>query len=198
MVFGIGQFEFEFSFFGAQNDRLAFHAADHVKRSARLAAQSHLQEVLLDAGLHGFAQLGLDLEETVRRTQAFDALVRTLVIVIFDPELDALTGRFKALELGALKELLPEGGPEALDLAQGHGMVRPGFEMRHPVFLEFGLEARSAAPGGVLPAVVGEHFLGRLELAHALPIHFDHRLRRGAAEQIRRGDEARVIVEEGN
>ena len=31
--------EFEFSFFGAQNDRLAFHAPDHVERGARRAAQ---------------------------------------------------------------------------------------------------------------------------------------------------------------
>lgn len=135
MVFGIGQFEFEFAFLGAQDDRLAFHAADHVEGSARLAAQGHLQEVLLDAGLHGFAQLGLDLKEAVRRTKAFDALVRALVIVVLDPELDALASCFKALELGALEELLPDGGPEAFDLAQGHGMMRPGFEVRHPVLL---------------------------------------------------------------
>lgn len=125
LVFGIGQFKFEFSFFGAQDDRLAFHATDHIERSTRLAAQGHLEDVLLDAGLHGFAQLGLDLKETVRRTKAFDALVRALVIVILDPELDALAGRIEALELSALKELLPDRGPEPFDLAQGHGMMRP-------------------------------------------------------------------------
>lgn len=190
LVFGIRQFEFEFAFLGAQDDRLAFHAADHVKRSARLAAQGHLEDVFLDARLHGLAQLGLDLKEAVRRAKAFDALMRPLVIVILNPELDALARRFKTLELSALKELLPDGRPEALDLAQGHGMVRPGFEVRHPVLLQFGFKSGSAAPTGILASIVGEHLLGRLELADALTIHFDHRLRRGAAEQIRRGDEA--------
>jgi len=47
--------EFEFSFFGPENDGLPFHAADHVEGSFGAAAQGHLQEVVLDAGLDGFA-----------------------------------------------------------------------------------------------------------------------------------------------
>ena len=100
--------EFEFALLGAEDDRLAVHAADHVEGRLGFAAQGQLQEVFLDAGLEGLAQLGLDLEEAVRRAQAVDALVRALVVVIFDPEFDALAGVLEAVELGADQELLPD------------------------------------------------------------------------------------------
>lgn len=192
----IGHFEFEFALFGAQDDRLAVHAADHVEGRARLAAQSHLEQVVLDARLDGLAQLGLDLEEPVRRTQPADALMRALVVVIFDPELDALAGRVKGLELRAHEELLPERGPEALDLAQRHGVLRTRLEMGHAILLQLRLEARRAAPRSILPAVIGEHLLRWLELGDGLAVHLDHRLRRRAAEQIRADDEPRIIIEE--
>jgi hypothetical protein len=80
--------EFEFAFFGPQNNGLTFHAADHVEGGFGLAAQSHLQQVFLDARLDGFAQFGGDLKIPVRRTQPFDALVRAFVVIIFDPKAD--------------------------------------------------------------------------------------------------------------
>jgi hypothetical protein len=49
-----------------------------------------------------------------------------------------------------------------------------------------------------LAAIVGEHLLGRRELARRHPIDFDHRLSRGAAKQIRAHQEARVIIQERN
>src|SRR6185312_7813184 len=80
------EFQFEFAFLGPQHDRLAFHPADHVEGGAGLAAQRQFQEVLFNAGLHGLAQLALDLKEAIRRAESFDALMRTLVVVIFNPE----------------------------------------------------------------------------------------------------------------
>jgi len=194
----IGHTEFEFAFLGAQDDRLAFHPADHVEGSPRLAAQRHLQQVLLNPRFDGFAQLGLDLEEAVRRTESFDALMGPLVIIVLDPELDAFAGRFEAFELSPGKELLPDGLPEALDLAEGHGMMGSAFEVGDMILLQFGFETGGAPPGGVLPSVVGEHLLGWLELAHGLAINLDDRLRGGTAEQIRRRDEARIIIQERN
>jgi hypothetical protein len=116
--------EFEFALLGAEHDRLAVHPPDHVEGRLGFAAQGQFQEVFLNARLDGFAQVMLDLEEAVRRAQALDALMRPLVVVIFDPEFDALAGGLEALELGADQEVLPEGGPETLDLAEGHGMLR--------------------------------------------------------------------------
>lgn len=84
--------EFEFAFFGPQNDRLPFHPADHIEGSLGLAAQRHLQQVFFDACFHGLAQFGGDFEVAIRRAEAFDALVRPLVIIILDPEPDPFAG----------------------------------------------------------------------------------------------------------
>lgn len=192
----IGELEFEFAFLRAQDDRLAFHPAHHVEGRTRFAAQGHLEQIVLDPRFEGLAQLGLDFEETVRRAQSADALMRPFVVVILDPEFDARAGVLEGIKLRALEKLLPDAGPEPLDLAQGHGMMRAGFEMRHAILAQFGFEAGGAPPRGVLAAVVGEHFLGRLELAHPDPIDFDDRLSGGASEQIRRGDEPRVVIQE--
>jgi hypothetical protein len=66
-----------------------------------LAAQRHFQQVVLDARFKGLAELGMDFKEAIRRAQSANALMGPLVIVIFDPELDALAGVVEALELGA-------------------------------------------------------------------------------------------------
>jgi len=81
LVVGVGEGEFEFAFLGPQDERLAFHAADHVEGRARLTAQGQFQEVVLDARLEGFLEFGLDLEEPIRRTETADALVRPAMIV---------------------------------------------------------------------------------------------------------------------
>lgn len=198
LVLRVLKFEFEFSFFGAQDDRLALHAADHIKRSARLSAQRHLQKVFLDAGLDRLAQRALDLEEAIGRAQPADALVGTLVVIMFDPEADALTRGLKTFELRARQKLLPKRRPEALDFAQRHRVLRTRLEMRHAILLQLRLEARSATPRSILPAIIREHLLRWLILRDGLPIHFDHRLRRRTAEQIRPHDKARVIIQERN
>lgn len=68
-------------------------------------------------------------------------------------------------------------------------MLGAGLDVRHVVLFEFGLEATGAAPTGVLPAVVGEHLLGRLILAGGDAIDFNHGVGRGTAEQVRPDDE---------
>jgi hypothetical protein len=101
LVLRIAQFEFEFALLGPEHDRLAFHAANHVEGSFGLAAQGHLQKVFLNAGFDGLAELSLDLEEAVGWTKAFNALVRALVVIVFDPEFDPLARLLEAVELGA-------------------------------------------------------------------------------------------------
>jgi hypothetical protein len=198
LVVGVGDAEFEFALLGPQDHRLALHAADHVEGRARLPAQRQFQEVILDAGFEGLLEFGLDLEEAVGRTEAADALMGTAVVVVADPEFDPLAGGLETLELGAVEELAPEGLPEAFDLAQRHGMMGAALEVSDTVLFELGLEATGAAPGGVLPTVVGEHFLGRLILAGGHAIDLDHRRGGGTAEQIGAHQEARVIIEEAD
>jgi hypothetical protein len=174
--------EFEFALLGTQHNGLAFHPANHIEGGLGFAAQSQFQQVLLNAGFDGLAQGVLDLEEAIGWAETFNALMRSLVVVILNPELDALAGRIEALELSPAEELLPEGLPEAFDFTQRHRMVGPTLEVRDPILFEFGFEPAGAAPTSVLTTVVGEHLFGRLKLGGGDTIDFDHGVRRGAAE----------------
>lgn len=188
--------EFEFSFFGPQNDGLTFHAADHVEGRFGLSTQGHLQEVFLNAGLDGFAQFGGDLKIPVRRTQSFDPLVRPFVIIIFDPEPDPFPRGLEAVELRAGKKLLPDRFPEPFDFAQSHGMMRPGFEVMSAVLFHLRLKAGSAPPVDVLPSVVGEHLLGGLVFGRRHAEDFEHVLGGVTAKQIGPNNESGVVVHE--
>jgi len=188
--------EFEFAFFGPEDDGLPFHAADHVEGSLGFAAQSDFEQVFLDAGFDGFAQLSGDFEVAIGWTKSLDALMRSLVIVILDPEADAFPGRIEAFELGAGEELLPDRFPEAFDLPQGHGMMGPGFEVMDAVLFHLGLEAGDAAPVHIFATVVGEHFLGGLILAGGDPEHLQDIFGHVAAKEVGADEEARVIIHE--
>ena len=198
MVLLIVDAEFEFALLGAEHDRLAVHPPDHVEGRLGFAAEGEFEEVLLHTSLEGLAQLRLDLEEPVGGAHALDALMRASEVVMLDPELDALARRLEGVELGAHQEVLPDGGPEALDLAQRHRVMRPGLEVGDAVLLELGLETAGAAPGGVLAAIVGEHLPGRLILADGHAIHLDDGGGRGTAEQVGPDHEPRVIIQEGD
>jgi hypothetical protein len=117
--------ELEFAFFGPQHDGLSLHAPDHVEGRLGTAAQGHFERVFADALLDGLAQLVLDFEEAIRRAQAANALMGALVVVMLDPQADALAGLLEVVELGAAEEFAPDGVPEPLDLAQRHRVVGP-------------------------------------------------------------------------
>ena len=140
----------------------------------------------------------MDLEEAVRRAQAFDALVGPLVVIMFDPELDAFPGGFEGIELSAHEEVLPDRGPEPFDLAERHGMLWPRLEVLHAILLQHRFEAAGAAPSGVLPTIIREHLLGRLILTDRHAINFNHRRGGGTTEQLRAHDEPGVIIHEGD
>lgn len=188
--------EFELSLFGPEHHRLAFHAADHVEGRARLAPQGHLQQVFLDTRFDRLAQFARDFKIAIRRAKSADALVGLAMVVILDPELDPLAGRFKAVELGADQEVLPDRGPEPFDFAQGHRVLRAALDMDDALLFHLRLKATGPAPGGILRTVVGEHFLRRLILAGRPPVDLDHRLCRRAAEEISADHKARVIIHE--
>ena len=188
--------EFEFALLGMEHDGLAVHASDHVERRVGAATEGHFQHVLADALFEGLAQLVLDFEEAVRRTQAADALVGALVVVILDPEADPGAGLFEVVELGPAEELAPDGAPEPFDLAKGHRVVGLGADVGDAVLGQLQLEAGLAAPGGVLAAVVGEHLAGCPVFRYRAAVNLDDRLRGLAAEQLEAHDVPRVVVHE--
>jgi hypothetical protein len=93
------------------------------------------------------------------------------MVVVLHPQPNPLAGRFKVVELGALQELLPDGLPEAFDLAQGHGMMRSALYVVHPVLAQLRLEAGGPAPARELAALVGEHLFGHAVLRYRPAVH---------------------------
>jgi hypothetical protein len=102
---------------GPDHHRLFAHTAHHVEGALGLPTQGELQDVLLDAALDDLAEFLRDAEEAIRRAEPLQALVGAPVVVVLHPQPDPLTSRIEAVELGALQKLLPDGLPEALDLA---------------------------------------------------------------------------------
>jgi hypothetical protein len=188
--------QLELSLFGPQNDRLPLHPSHHVERCPGHSAQGHFQHVVGHPGRHRFAQFRRHLEVAVGGAHPADPLMGALMVVVSDPQPDPFPRCFKAIERRAGQKLLPDRGPKPLHFPQRHRMLRPAFNMGHPVFLQLGLEPACPPPRRVLPPVVGEHFLRRMVFAHGDPIDLDHRRCRGTAEQVRPHHITGVIVEE--
>jgi hypothetical protein len=161
-----------------------------------LAAQGHLQQVLLNARFNGFAELTGHFKEAIGRAKTFDALVWTLVVVVFDPETDPFPSRFEAFELGAGEKLLPDALPKSLDFAQRHGMVWTAFEVSDAALFKFGLEAGSSPPGSILATIVSQHLFRRVVLADGSSKNFQDVFGGLAAEDISAGQIPGVIVHE--
>jgi hypothetical protein len=125
----------------------------------------------LHAALDDLAQLLGHGKEAIGRTQPLQGLMGPPVVVVLHPQPNALAGRLEAVELGAHQELLPDGFPEAFDLAQGHGMMRPALDMVNPILAQFRLETGGAAPTCVLAALIGKHLFGHAVLRHRSAVH---------------------------
>jgi hypothetical protein len=120
------------------------------------------------------------------------------VVVILDPVTEALARLLEGRKARPHQELLVDRLPEALDLAQRLRVMRPAAQMMHPPLGQFPLEGRLAPPVGVLPAVVGQHFLRRAVGAHAPPVDFQQVIRRLRTEDLQRRDVAGVVVDEAD
>jgi hypothetical protein len=178
--------------------RLLAQPPHHVERRVRFPAERELQHVLLDAALDHLPELLGNRKEAVGRAQPLQGLVGPPVIVVFHPEPHPLGSRLEAVELRALQELLPDRLPEAFDLAQRHGVVRPTLQVVHAVLPELGLEAGRAPPAGELPALVGEQLPWDAVLGHGPAVDLQDVLCRLAAEDVQSHHVAGVIVEEAD
>jgi hypothetical protein len=156
------------------HDALLAHPPDQVEGLHRLAPQRQLLHVGRHAPLDRRAQLLVDREEAVRGAHPIQALVRPLVVVVLDPVADALACLLEGLEARPHQEVVFQRLPEPLDLPQGLRMVRRAADVFDVILLHLLLELRPAAPGGVLPPVVGEHFLRRAIVRHGLAIGLQH------------------------
>lgn len=131
-------------------------APDQVERRPRRLRLSEPQGVRRHSGFDGRPDLGGRTEEAVCRGESFQGLVRPLEVVVLDEQGDPPSAVVEVGEHRAREELLPQGLPEALDLAAGLRVVRAALHMLDALAPEFLLEPRHAPPSGVLPALVGE------------------------------------------
>jgi hypothetical protein len=82
--------------------------------------------------------------------------VRALEVVVLDVKRHAALAVLKVGEHGSGEQLLPQRLPEPLDLPAGLRMVRAALHMGDAMTLQLRLELRTATPGGVLPALIGQ------------------------------------------
>lgn len=152
----------------------------------------------MHAVLDDLAQLLGNGKEAIGRTQPLQGLMRPPVVVVLHPQPNPLAGRLKAVELGAHQELLPDGLPEAFDLAQGHGMMWPALNVVHPILAQLRLKAGGAAPTRILAALIGEHLFGHAVLGHRPAVHLQHVLRCLTAKHLQPHHVAGVIIQKAD
>ena len=98
--------------------------AQQVQGTLRLLAKGQLESVLFAALLHCLGNIVSYAVETICRTSTIDSLMRTLVVVVLHPVVQALAGIGKRGKHSLAQKFPPNRLPEALDLAQGHRVMR--------------------------------------------------------------------------
>lgn len=170
--------------------------AHEIEGLSRRSLVRHAKRVVGDALLDRGTHLRSRAEESVRRHQALDALMRTMEVVGVDEELDAALAVGEVREDRLREKLVPERLPEALDFAERLRVLRPALDVSDAfaskLLLEFGL----AAPRRVLATLVGEDLARRAVGGDATSQRLHHELAALVVRKCVRDDEARVVVHE--
>lgn len=72
------------------------------------------------------------LEKPIGRDQSVERLVRSLEVVVAEVVLESMLRIDEVSEDGAAEKLVPQGLPEALDLAQSLRVLRPAADVLDP------------------------------------------------------------------
>jgi hypothetical protein len=179
-----------------QGDALSADLTHEVDRLSRRLVEREPQLAPRELALQGLAQCALRSEEAIRRHEAIDALVRAKMVVVAHPVRDAPACILEVLGRRALPKLVGHRLPQPLALAQRLGVVRAAHDVRDPLLGEQLLKATLAAPGVVLAALVGEHFLGFAEARDSLEQRLGHQRSTLVCCQGPGHDVATVVVEE--
>lgn len=122
--------------------------------------------------------------------------MRPLEVVAVDVQREPTRAVREVREHRPRQELVPQRLPEPLDLPQRLRVLRPALHVPDAVAPQLALEIRLAAPGRVLPTLVGED-LGRISERRKPAIErLHHELRLLMVRERVRDDETRVVVHE--
>jgi hypothetical protein len=146
--------QYQLSSFAVQGQGLPADLADQEHGLPGRLVQGQGQLVFSPSRFKGLADLVLGPKKAVRRHRVVDALVWPEVVVVVYEVPYAFLGLKELLRLGPAPELRAHGAPEALTLAQGLGVVRPGHDVLDPLLDQELLELALAPPGEILPALV--------------------------------------------
>lgn len=131
---------------------------DEIKRLLHRLLLREPERVRLDLGLDRRAHVSRGAKEAIRRHQTFDALVRSLEVVVLYEEADAPLAVGEVGEHCLAQKLFPQGLPEALDLAERLGVLRSALAVLDAVAPQELLKLGLPAPRRVLSTLVRQHF----------------------------------------
>jgi hypothetical protein len=179
-------------------DSLSAELADKKHRLARGFVDSHCQLVVFPGFFQGLPHLGLGREKAVGRHGVVQALVRAEMVVVVDKSAKARLGLGEFQGFGPAPELLAHGLPEPLAFAEGFGVVGAGDHVPYALLVQQPLELARAAPSVVLPALVGEQFLGLSKTLDAFKQGFHDEVRGLLQPQLPGHHVTAVVVHEGD
>jgi hypothetical protein len=130
--------------------------ADQVEGLPRRSRTAERERVLRHPPFHRRPDLRRRTEETVRRHEPRDPLVRAAEVVGLDVKAHTPLAVLEVREDGPREKLLPQRLPEALDLSQRLRVVGTALDVPDALALQLLLEVSLAPPRRVLPALVGE------------------------------------------
>jgi hypothetical protein len=168
-----------------------------VKGLPRRPLMGQGQGVLRHRSLDRLPHLRRRAEESVRRHQAPDPLMRAAKVVCLHEEANPPLAVVEVGKHRPRQKLLPQRLPEALDLAERLRMVRPALDvldsLSPQLFFEFGLPT----PRRVLPPLVRQHLPRRPVIRYRPRQRFHHQRRFLVVRHHERDQVARVVVHEG-
>jgi hypothetical protein len=124
--------------------------------------------------------------------------MRSLVVVIFNPETGSFYGLFEAVGLCTKKKLVLDAFPETLDFTQRHGMVGTRSDVFDPVLFHFPFKPGLASPVGVLPSVVGKHLTRHTIFSNPPTVGLQDMFCCLASVKTQAGDVTRIVVQKAD
>jgi len=172
-------------------------SAHQVKRLTRRLLVRQTRCVVRHRALHRRPHVRRRAEETVRRHQPLDPLVRPLKVVRLHVQRETPRAVGKVREDRPREKFVPQRLPKPLHFAERLRVLRPGLHVPDALAPELLLEFRLAPPRRVLPPLVREDLARRAVVRDAACQRLHDQRRPLVVRERVRHEVARVVVHEG-